>query len=110
MTPWTDLIGPAVVAERNGVPVIGSLVAGKGVAADTEMSSRISPATGAVLFHGGDAGEGAVEAAVATARSAFDDGAWGRAGGRDRARVLARTALLLEQRAEQFAEMLVLET
>ncbi|GAA0573001.1 aldehyde dehydrogenase family protein [Paractinoplanes ferrugineus] len=110
MTSWTDLIGAAVVAERDHVPVIGSLIAGKGVAADTEMSSRISPATGTVLFHGGDAGEGTVEAAVATARSAFDDGAWGRAGGRDRARVLARTALLLEQRAEQFAEMLVLET
>jgi betaine-aldehyde dehydrogenase len=111
MTTWTDLIGPAVVADRDGVPVIGSLIGGKGVAAaEQEMSSRISPATGAVLFHGGDAGEGSVDAAIATARSAFDEGAWGRASGRDRSRVLGRTAILLEQRAEQFAELLVLET
>jgi acyl-CoA reductase-like NAD-dependent aldehyde dehydrogenase len=110
MTTWTDLIGPAVVATRDGVPVIGSLIGGKGVPAETEMSSRISPATGAVLFHGGDAGEGSVEAAIATARSAFDDGAWGRASGRDRSRVLARAAILLEQRTDQFAEILVLET
>ncbi|WP_127506134.1 aldehyde dehydrogenase family protein [Actinoplanes solisilvae] len=110
MTSWTDLIGPAVVAERDGVPVIGSLIAGRGVAAEHELDPRISPATGTVLFHGGDKGEGGVEDALATARAAFDDGPWGRATGRDRGRVLARTAMLLEQRAERFAEMLVLET
>ena len=110
MTSWTDLIGPAVVAERDGVPVIGSLIGGKGVAAEHELSPRISPATGGVFFHGGDAGDGGVEAALATARTAFDAEAWGRATGRDRARVLSRAAILLDQRAERFAEMLVLET
>ncbi|HEX5567705.1 MAG TPA: aldehyde dehydrogenase family protein, partial [Streptomyces sp.] len=52
----------------------------------------------------------AVDSAVRTARSSFDSGPWGRTTGRDRARVLYRAAGLLESRAADFAELLVLET
>lgn len=107
---WTALLGNAVLGYRNGTPVIGSLIAGEGAAAESEMAPRTSPATGTILFYGGDSTDAPVERAVAAARAAFDRGAWGRASGRDRARVLLRAALLIEERAEQFARMLVLET
>ncbi len=106
----TALLGPAVLGSRDSVPVIGSLVGGAGVAAVQEMAPRISPASGAELFVGGDVSDAPVEAAVAAARRAFDRGAWGRATGRDRARVLARAAALIENRAEPLAWLLVSET
>lgn len=104
------LLESSVVGHRDGVPVVGSLVAGTAVAADSEIAPRVSPATGQLLFHGVDTTDAPVEAAVASARRAFDHGAWGRASGRDRARVLARAALLIEDRGEQLARLLVAET
>ncbi len=49
------------------------------------------------------AGPEDVDAAVAAARSAFDDGPWGRAPGRERARLLRRLAALVEERALEIA-------
>ena len=106
---WTALLGPAVIDRRDGVPVIGSLIGGGGVGAEQEMASRISPASGQTLFHGGDATDGQVDRAVATARAAFDTGAWGKASGRERSLVLAKAASLMAERAEQFAQLLILE-
>jgi len=104
------LLGPAVTGDRDGAPVIGSVIAGSGVGADSEMAPRVSPATGSILFHGGDATDAPVEAAVAAARRAFDTGPWGRSTGRDRARVLAAAARLIEERAEDLAWLLLSET
>jgi acyl-CoA reductase-like NAD-dependent aldehyde dehydrogenase len=74
------------------------------------MAPRISPADGRTLFEGGDTTDAPVEAAVAAARRAFDVGVWGRSTGRDRARVLAQAARLLEERAEDLAWLLLSET
>ncbi len=104
------LLGPALLGDRDGVPIIGSVISGVGVPAETEMPPRIGPATGAPLFEGGDATDAAVGAAIAAARRAYDIGAWGRSTGRDRARVLAQTARLMEERAEELALLLLSET
>ncbi len=109
VTDWRSLLGPAVVDRRHDIPVLGSLINGRGVAAEREMTPRISPTTGQTLFYGGDADDANVDAAVRATRTAFDARAWGRATGRDRARVLSRAAGLLADRADQFAELLVLE-
>ncbi|MCW2776022.1 MAG: sorbosone dehydrogenase [Nocardioides sp.] len=116
LTPSTSpvdlpsLLGPAFLGERESVPVIGSLVSGVGVGADHEMVTRIGPASGTALFSGGDATDAPVESAVAAARRSFDTGSWGRSTGRDRARVLAGAARLIEDRAEQLAWLLLSET
>jgi betaine-aldehyde dehydrogenase len=109
-SPDLSLIGNALLEERDGVAVIGSVIAGEAVPAAEEMRARISPATGAPLFVGGDATDAPVEAAVAAARASFLSGAWGKSTGRDRARVLARTAQLLDERSEEMARLLVAET
>ncbi|WP_169750134.1 aldehyde dehydrogenase family protein [Streptosporangium amethystogenes] len=105
-----DLLDRAKVPAGDGPPLLGSLVGGSAVAPQGEGTVRISPATGQPLFRAGDESTSVVEAAVARARSSFDTGRWGRASGRDRARVLARTAQLMEARADDLAELVVLET
>jgi betaine-aldehyde dehydrogenase len=107
---FTDLLRTAQTGTREGAPVLGSLVSGEGVPAASEGASRISPATGKVLFHGVDDSDAPVAKAVAAAKRAFDTGAWGRSTGRDRARVLDRAAHLIDERAEALARMLVSET
>ena len=104
------LLGTAVIGTREGVPVIGSLIGGVGVGAETEMAPRISPATGRPLFVGGDTTDAPVQAAVRAARGAFDTGAWGRSTGRDRARVLYDAAHLIEDRTDELAWLLLSET
>jgi acyl-CoA reductase-like NAD-dependent aldehyde dehydrogenase len=104
------LLGPAFLGVRDSVPLIGSLISGEGVGAENEMATRIGPANGAALFAGGDATDAPVAAAVAAARNAFDSGAWGRSTGRDRARVLAGAARLIEDRSEELAWLLLSET
>jgi len=105
-----SLLGPALLGNRDAVPVIGSLISGEGVHAENEMTTRTGPASGAALFAGGDATDAPVDAAVAAARRSFDDGAWGRSTGRDRARVLATTAKIIEERAEELAWLLLSES
>lgn len=104
------LLGPAVLDVRDDVPVIGSLISGAGVGAEQEMPARVGPASGSTLFTGGDATDAPVDRAVAAARRAFDTGAWGRTTGRDRARVLATAARLIEERTEELAWLLLSET
>ncbi|GAA3522327.1 aldehyde dehydrogenase family protein [Aeromicrobium panaciterrae] len=105
-----ELLGPAVLEIREGIPVIGSLVAGRGVGAADAMAARIGPSVGRAIFTGGDTTDSPVEPAVAAARRAFDHGRWGRSTGRGRATVLLRTAQLMAERAEGFARLLVAET
>ncbi|MEV6986739.1 aldehyde dehydrogenase family protein [Sphaerisporangium sp. NPDC051017] len=106
----TPLLDRAVVSSGEGPPVLGSLIGGVAVAPEGEGTARISPATGRPAFRAGGDSTSVVDAAVARARAAFDTGTWGRACGRDRARVLARTALLIEEHAAELADLLVLET
>ncbi|MFF2848730.1 aldehyde dehydrogenase family protein [Streptomyces sp. NPDC058001] len=108
LTPLLDRA--RVPAGDEGPPVLGSLVGGNAVAPEGEGTVRISPATGQPAFRAGDGSVTAVDTAVARARTAFDTGAWGRATARDRARVLARTAHLIEAHAGELADLLVLET
>ncbi len=111
VTTGNPLLGASILGERDGTPLIGSLISATGVGAvGEEMSARISPATGAPLFHGGDATAAPVDAAVKAARRAFDTGAWGKSTGRERARVLADTARLMEDHAEDLARLLLSET
>lgn len=107
---WRSLIDPVTLSDDGGVPSVGSLVGGAALPAAKPSEPRVSPATGLPLWRGCDAGAEAVAPAVAAARAAFDDGPWGRATGRDRARVLFGAATLLQRRAEEMAALLVLET
>jgi len=63
----------------------------------------VDPATGIVFAQIADCGREDVNAAVAAARRAFDQGAWGRTRPTDRGRMLARVAELIARHAEELA-------
>ncbi|WP_342361051.1 aldehyde dehydrogenase family protein [Terrarubrum flagellatum] len=65
----------------------------------------LNPATGSPIASIPEAGVEDVDAAVASARRAIDEGAWGRMTGADRARVLRRLADLVERHRERFVEL-----
>ncbi|MCT1552176.1 aldehyde dehydrogenase family protein [Brevibacterium casei] len=68
-----------------------------------QTHAKTNPATGEVIstLHLGDGAD--VDRAVASARRAYDDGAWSRASATDRREVLLRLADLIEARADEFA-------
>jgi phenylacetaldehyde dehydrogenase len=68
-----------------------------------------NPATGEPLFDVAHAGPSDVDAAVAAARAAFDDGRWRSARPRERARVLNRAAGLLAERVDDWARLETLQ-
>jgi acyl-CoA reductase-like NAD-dependent aldehyde dehydrogenase len=72
-----------------------------------ERRDVIDPSTGKVVTTVAEAGPEDLDAAVAAARRAFDEGPWARMSGRERSRVLNRAAELIRQRAE---ELLALES
>ena len=63
----------------------------------------INPYTGKVWAVMPEAAEADVDAAVRAARSAFDEGPWGRMTGTERARLMRRLATLLDENAERLA-------
>ncbi|WP_119696863.1 aldehyde dehydrogenase family protein [Microbacterium halotolerans] len=63
----------------------------------------IDPSTGEVVIRVADGAAADVEAAVAAARKAFDDGAWSRIPARERSRVLLRIAAGMRERSEELA-------
>jgi len=63
----------------------------------------INPYTGKVWAVMPEAAEADVDAAVRAARSAFDEGPWGRMTGTERARFMRRLATLLDENAERLA-------
>jgi betaine-aldehyde dehydrogenase len=65
----------------------------------------VDPVTERRLATVAQAGPADVDAAVRSARSALDDGQWGRTDGASRGRMLGRLADLLEQRGEDFAAL-----
>ena len=70
---------------------------------DGATSAVINPATGnvAATVAAGTASD--VDAAVAAAKAAFEDGRWSGLSGRERSRVLTKAALLIRERAEELA-------
>jgi gamma-glutamyl-gamma-aminobutyraldehyde dehydrogenase len=63
----------------------------------------VSPRDGRVVAEAADAGDAEVDAAVASARRAFDSGPWPRLPPAERGRVLLRLAELLEEQRELLA-------
>ncbi|TDU03322.1 acyl-CoA reductase-like NAD-dependent aldehyde dehydrogenase [Streptomyces sp. 846.5] len=61
----------------------------------------IDPSTGRVVTSVAEADATDLDAAVAAARKAFDEGPWGRTSGRERSRVLNRVAELIRRREDE---------
>lgn len=76
---------------------------GKRVSASGQTKAVINPATGAVITDFQEAGLAEVDAAVKAARAAFAD--WSRRTPVERAAVLQKFSQLLEERAEEFAQV-----
>jgi betaine-aldehyde dehydrogenase len=76
-----------------------------GVTHGEDTFDVVDPVTERRLMTVRAAGPAEVDSAVSAARSALDDGAWGRADGATRGRLLNRVADLLEERAEEFATL-----
>jgi betaine-aldehyde dehydrogenase len=75
-----------------------------------ERFARESPAHGITVGDYPLAGEADVDAAVAAARRAFDEGLWPRMRGAERARLLQRVAEAIRSAAEDLATIEVLES
>jgi acyl-CoA reductase-like NAD-dependent aldehyde dehydrogenase len=78
--------------------------------ADGATFDRASPSHQVVVSRSAKGGVADTEAAVATARAAFDDGRWSRLSGKARAAVLLRVADLIERDVERFALIETLES
>jgi acyl-CoA reductase-like NAD-dependent aldehyde dehydrogenase len=72
-------------------------------------SERFSPSHGILVSRSAMAGAPETEAAIAAARTAFDDGSWSRIAGKARAAVLLRVADLIEANVERIALLETLE-
>lgn len=70
-----------------------------------ETLSVRDPSTGAVIGSVPKGESRDVDAAVASARSAFEDGAWPKMSGAERARIMTRYADLIEANAEELAHL-----
>ncbi|MFZ2178454.1 MAG: aldehyde dehydrogenase, partial [Rhodococcus sp. (in: high G+C Gram-positive bacteria)] len=82
-------------------------IGGKWVAPSTDQVLEVfSPATEERVGSVPVAGPKDIDAAVAAARRAFDDGPWPRMSPAERAQVIARAAKLLEERSEEIAGVL----
>src|SRR5258708_4812745 len=76
---------------------------------DGVTEAILNPATEAVLAHAPVGGPAEVEAALAAARRAFDDGPWPRMSAAERAVVLRRFADELDKRTEDLVALVVAE-
>jgi betaine-aldehyde dehydrogenase len=66
---------------------------------------RISPTSGRVIARFAEGTAETAAAAIAEARSAFDQGPWPRLSGQERSRVLMRAALAIRERKEELARI-----
>src|SRR5215217_1643855 len=71
--------------------------------------TTLDPATNEVITEAADGAAADVDAAVAAARRAFDDGPWPKMKAAERAKVLRRIAELVRAHAEEFIEREVLD-
>jgi betaine-aldehyde dehydrogenase len=78
--------------------------------ADGKALDRVSPSHGVLVSRSAQGGVLDAEAAIAAARSAFDEGAWSRATGKNRAALLLRVADLIEKNVERMARIETLES
>ena len=82
------------------------LIDGESVpAADGRTFETFDPATGRAITSVAQAGAADVDAAVNAARRAFEDGPWPSATAADRAEMLARLAQVVQDNAEQLAQL-----
>lgn len=87
------------------VRTYGHFIDGRDVAPGDALIDRCAPATGALVARFADGGAEDVNAAVAAARRAFDEGPWRHASGAARARVLLDWAAAIRERHEQLAQL-----
>ncbi|WP_295529891.1 aldehyde dehydrogenase family protein [uncultured Thioclava sp.] len=78
--------------------------------ADGRTSERVSPSHGVVVSQAALGSAVETEAAIKSARAAFDDGRWSRLPAKDRAAVLNKVADLIEQNVERLAVIETLES
>lgn len=83
----------------------GHLIAGEERLGERAPIERRGPATGELVARFADGGADDVDAAIAAARLAFDQGPWPRMSGTERARVLLDWAAAIRERAEQLARI-----
>ncbi|MEU9324851.1 aldehyde dehydrogenase family protein [Streptomyces canus] len=74
-------------------------------AADGARTEVVDPSRGAVVTTVAEAGAADVDAAVRSAREAFDGGAWSGLSGRERGRILHRVAELIRENADELAQL-----
>ncbi len=77
--------------------------------ADGATFDRRSPAHGVVVTRAAKGGATEAEAAIASARAAFDDGRWSALSGRERSATLLRVADLIDRERERIARVETLE-
>ncbi len=77
--------------------------------ADGATFERISPAHGVLVTRAAKGGAGETEAAIAAARTAFDDGRWSELSGKERATLLLEVARLIDRDRERIARVETLE-
>ncbi|SDV48958.1 aldehyde dehydrogenase [Chitinasiproducens palmae] len=107
-TPDTPPHRPAdlTAADRNAPAVHRLYIDGQFVSAsDGATFDSLNPYTGEVWARAAAATDADVDAAVAAARRAFDDGPWGRSTPQQRAAVLRKLADLVAREAEHFARL-----
>lgn len=78
--------------------------------ADGRISDRVSPSHGIVVSQAALGSAAETEAAIKSARAAFDDGRWSGLSAKDRAAVLNRVADLIEANEERLAVIETLES
>jgi phenylacetaldehyde dehydrogenase len=104
---------PAMTRPREQAPTVGDvrlLIGGRRVdAQDGATFATTDPATGAELARVAQAGPADVDAAVAAARRAFDDGPWRTLKPAERARVLWRLGDLILEHADELAGLETLD-
>lgn len=77
---------------------------------DGATFERNSPSHGIVVSRSARGGAAEAEAAIAAARTAFDDGRWSRIPGKERATLLLKVADLIERNVERIALIETLES
>jgi phenylacetaldehyde dehydrogenase len=86
------------------------LIGGKWVEAKSGKTFEVEdPATQAIIAHVPAGDKADIDLAVAAARRAFESGKWARISPADRARLVWRLGDLLEQHADEFAELEALD-
>lgn len=78
--------------------------------ADGQVFERHSPAHGVLVTRAALGGDAEVDAAIAAARRAFDEGGWPAMPGKERAAILLRVADLIDREQERIALMETLES